>query len=327
MTLNEKAHHASESRWLEANQTYLDEEVRRLHLLLQRRVLWLRRLWRHDPLENYQGLVISEAQADWLLAGEDRQAEAQFYREDPKAAEIGRAVGELEKGLARQAQALAEVGTPPALEVLVRLFGLTPFERNVLLLCLAPELDQTFERLYAYVQDDVTRKYATPHLALTLLGGEGEVDARNGFLPGSPLRHFWLVILEPGPLPGTAQGSRPMRLDDRTADYLRGVNRPDERVSDLLRPIPSVPISQSHHDLVDRLQRFTEPGARQGPWSALNLIGPPGTGKRAVVHALCNQLGLQLYDLDVARLPAPGPERQEILSLMEREVALLQVAL
>jgi AAA+ superfamily predicted ATPase len=327
MRSSEKAHYASESRWLEANQTYLDAEMRRLRLLLQRRVLWLRRLWRHDPLENYKGLVISEVQADWLLAGEDRQAEAQFYREDPKAAEIDRVIEELEKELARQAQALTEVGTPPALEVLVRLFGLTPFERNVLLLCLVPELDQTFERLYAYVQDDVTRKYATPHLALTLFGGEGEVDARNGFLPGSPLRRFRLVILEPGTLPGTAQGTRPIRLDDRTVDYLRGINRPDERVSDLLRPIPPVPISQSHHDLVDRLQHFIESGARQGPWPALNLIGPPGAGKRAVAQALCNQLGLQLYDLDVARLPAPGSERREILSLMEREVALLQVAL
>jgi len=327
MRSNEKAHYASESLWLEANQTYLNWEVRRLRLLLQRRVLWLRRLWRHDPLENYQGLVISEAQADWLLAGEDRQAEARFYREDPKAAEIDRVIEELEKELARQAQALAEVGTPPALEVLVRLFGLTPFERNVLLLCLAPELDQTFERLYAYVQDDVTRKYATPHLALTLFAGDGEVEAWNGFLPGSPLRRFRLVIPEAGPLPGTAQGAYPMRLDGRIADYLRGINRPDERVFDLLRPMPPVPISQSHHKLVDQLRCFIETSARRGPWlPALNLIGPPGAGKRAVGRALCNRLGRQLYSLDVARLPAPGPERQEMMLLMEREAALLQMA-
>ena len=83
--LNEKARHTSESHWQEANQTFLDGEMRRLRLLLQRRVHWLRRLWRHDPLENYQGLVISEAQADWLLAGEDHQAEALFYQEDLEA--------------------------------------------------------------------------------------------------------------------------------------------------------------------------------------------------------------------------------------------------
>src|SRR5215210_5415658 len=168
----------SEPGWTEKNQAYLDGEMRRLRLLLQRRVLWLRRLWRHDPLENYQGLVISEARADWLLAGENRQAEARFYREDPEAKEAGHALDELEKELARRSP--AEAGTLPALEVLVHLFGLIPFERNVLLLCLAPELDPAFERLYAYVQDDMTRKYATPHLAMTLFGA---ADARNTFLP------------------------------------------------------------------------------------------------------------------------------------------------
>jgi SpoVK/Ycf46/Vps4 family AAA+-type ATPase len=313
-----------ESSWAENNRAYLDEEMRRLRMLLQRRVLWLRRLWRHDPLENYQGLVISESQADRLLAGEDPGAEARFYREDPEAKEIGHAIDELERELARR----AEADTPPALEVLVRLFGLTPFERNVLLLCLAPELDPAFERLYAYVQDDVTRKYATPHLALTVFGGEGEaeVDARNSFLPESPLRRFRLVILEPGQLPAAAQDARPIRLDGRVADYLQGINRPDERVSDLLRPVPHVPISRSHHDLVDRLRRLTGLSARRGSWPALNLIGPPGTGKRAVAHALCDRLGLQLYGLDAARLPAPGPERQEMLRLTEREAVLLQMA-
>src|SRR5215207_6543324 len=109
MTSNQKARHISEeSRWQEANQTYLDEEMRRLRLLLQRRVLWLRRLWRDDPLEEYRGMVITETQADWLLAGEDSQAEARFYQEDPKAAQAGHTIDELEKELRRQAQALTQ---------------------------------------------------------------------------------------------------------------------------------------------------------------------------------------------------------------------------
>jgi SpoVK/Ycf46/Vps4 family AAA+-type ATPase len=329
MTVAESRTQTSEAGWAEKNQAYLDGEMRRLRLLLHRRVLWLRRLWRHDPLENYQGLVISEAQADWLLVGEDRFTEARFYREDPQAAEISSAIDEREKKLAQQAQALAEAGTPPALEVLVHLFGLTPFERNVLLLCLAPELDPTFERLYAYVQDDVTRKYATPHLALSLLGagGEAALDERNSFLPEAPLVRYRLVILEPGPVPGAVHGARPLRIDDRIADYLRGVNRADERISELLRPAPPVPISQAHRDLVDRLKRLMEFGAGQGSWPALNLIGPPGTGKRTLAQELCDRLGFQLYGLDLARLPAPGPERQEIFRLAEREAVLLQIAL
>jgi ATP-dependent 26S proteasome regulatory subunit len=313
--------------WTEVNRNCLRAELHRLRLLLQRRVLWLRRQWQHDPLQNYQGLVISDAQADWLLAGEDRQAESRFYREDPEAAAISRSIAETERELAEQAQALMEAGTPPALEVLVHLFGLTPFERDVLLLCLAPELDPTFERLYAYVQDDVSRKYATPHLALTLFGGEDEPAARNSFLPEAPLRRFRLVSLERSSVPATIPGARPLCLDERIADYLRGVNRLDERVADLLRPMPPALLAPLHCDLVDRLARAIESGACQGPWPALNLMGPSGAGKRAVARALCDRLGLQLYGLDARRLPAPGPERQEMMRLLEREAVLLQMAL
>ncbi len=319
---------ASALSWAEANQSYLNGEWQRLRLLLQRRVLWLRGQWRHDPLQNYQAMVISEEQADWLLAGEDRQAEARFYQENLQAAAIGQSIAGMEQELAGQTQAMVEAGTPPALEVLARLFGLTPFERNVLLLCLAPELDPAFARLYAYVQDDMACKYATPHLALALFGGEGEARlvAQNSFLPEALLRRFRLVTLESS-LMATTPGARPLRLDERIADYLRGVNRPDERVSDLLQPLPHALLSPPHRELVDRLQRSIEADARPVLWPALNLIGPAGVGKRAVARALCDRLGLRLYALDARRLPAPGPERQEMLRLLEREAALWQFAL
>ena len=172
---------STEVTWVTANRDYLDAELRCLRLLLQRRVLWLRRQWKHDPLQSYQAQVISEVQADWLLAGEDAQAEARFYREDSEAAAISQSIAELERQLTEQRQQLTAAGTPPALEMLARLFGLTPFERNVLLLCLAPDLDPTFERLYAYVQDDVRCKYATPHMALSLFAG-----LSPSVLPASP---------------------------------------------------------------------------------------------------------------------------------------------
>ena len=40
---------------------------------------------------------------------------------------------------------------------------------DVLLICLASELDLRYERLYAYLQDDVTRKQPSVDLVLNLL--------------------------------------------------------------------------------------------------------------------------------------------------------------
>lgn len=313
--------------WAEVNGTCLSLEMQRLRLLLRRRVRWLRQLWRHEPLENYQGLVITEAQADWWLNGEDRQAEADFYRKDQDAIALTSSIASLETELSEQSQALAAANTPLAIDGLVGLFGLTPFEREVLLLCLAPELDPGFAQLYAYVQDDVTRRFATPHLALTLyLSDRDNLEARrNSFLPGARLRHFQLVVMDSRSGPTEGQATRSLHLDDRIVDYLRGINRLDERISNLLVPIEPISTTPAHEELVDQLQRFVEPNTRR---RALNFIGPPGSGKQAVAASLCVRFGIRLSKLEPSRLPPAGTiERQQIFRLLERESLLMQMVI
>jgi hypothetical protein len=54
--------------------------------------------------------------------------------------------------------------------------GLDPLESSMLALCAAPELDARYGRLFAYLQDDATRKLASPRLMASLLGS----DVRTG---------------------------------------------------------------------------------------------------------------------------------------------------
>jgi DNA polymerase III delta prime subunit len=273
-------------------------------------------------------MVISEAQADGMLAGEDRLAEARFYQEDPEAARLTRDL---------EAPASHSYGEGlPALEILARFFHLTPFDRAVLLLCLASEVDPAFERLYAYIQDDVTRKYPTPHLALTLFAhlpspegrrneGEGFLSAWNSFLPEAPLRRFGLISLEPV---GAAAGStEPLRLNRRIADYLLGLNRMDEQATRILRPMEIPPLlAPAQEDAVDRLERLLKSWNGSGRMPAINLVGPPGIGRRAVALAACSRLGVGLYSLEFTRLPVPGRERWDLSRLLEREAVLLPAA-
>ena len=58
---------------------------------------------------------------------------------------------------------------PPALETLCRRSGLSPFERDVLLLCAGVELDSRFAPLCAAAQGDPARPYPTFSLALAAL--------------------------------------------------------------------------------------------------------------------------------------------------------------
>ena len=61
---------------------------------------------------------------------------------------------------AEETQATEVAAISETLAWLVRTYGLTSFDVDVILLALAPELDQRYERLYAYLQDDVTRRPA-----------------------------------------------------------------------------------------------------------------------------------------------------------------------
>jgi SpoVK/Ycf46/Vps4 family AAA+-type ATPase len=309
------------SDWAMLNQAYLASEMQRLRLLLHRRVLWLRKQWKHDPLQSYQGLVISEAQADGLLGGEDRWAEERFYQEDSEAVRITRDLEALQNELESRASAVDGAGGPPALEILARFFLLTPFEQDVLLLCLAPELDPAFERLYAYVQDDVTRKYPTPYLALTLFAGY----PWNSFLPEAPLRRFGLISFEPAG--ASVRSAEPLRLNRRIADYLLGLNRMDEQVAHALKPVETTPLlAPAQGEVVGRLERLLKSWNGCGRMPAINLVGPPGVGRRAVARTVCNRLGIGLYKLEFTRLPAPGREQEDLYCILEREAVLLPAA-
>src|SRR6202008_451139 len=54
---------------------------------------------------------------------------------------------------------------------LVASFGLNTLDSIILLLSLAPEFDVRYERIYGYLQDDVSQRHPTVNLMMNLLGG------------------------------------------------------------------------------------------------------------------------------------------------------------
>ena len=307
--------------WLAANHRYLCGELDRLRLLLRRRALWLRTQWAQDGDVESRGFAISDEQADRLLAAADGPAEERFYSADAEALSLAASIETCERDLERQRAVLREARAPAALDVLAELFDLSGFERDVVLLGLAPDLDVSFERLYGYVQDDATRRRPTPHLALALFTHDESERAAawRSLQSDGALRRFHLLTAE-----GEGLGSAPLSVPERVSGYLLGHNRLDERVASVLAPTPSAPLSGRHAEMAEGLGRWVEPLLRQGRWPRLHLVGPAGSGRCAVARALCSRLGLDLFTLDLGRLASAGPD---LPRLLERESALLQLAL
>jgi hypothetical protein len=213
------------------NLSHLQAELARLDVRLQSEV----RRWQiagQDPSDAFRGLYVSDIEAQKLV---DRpfatawghtvsldQAEEQAFTRD-----LERAAHRIE-----EIRTLAiQEGHRLPLDHLCLIFGLGDFEINVLLICLAPHLDLRYERLYGYLQDDVTKKHPTVHLALNLLCGPGKerLEALSFFRESAPLLKRQIVTLsEDTNASPTPLLSRYLHPDGTIVDWLLGEYQPGE---------------------------------------------------------------------------------------------------
>ena len=117
-----------------------------------------------------------------------------------------------------------------ALGRLIGLARLNSFETGCLLLSLALEADLRFDRLFAYAQDDVTKRRPRVELALRLLvPGDQRLAAREHLAADAPLRRLRLMSLhnESGQ-PYTPLPAQSIALDARIAGFLLGQTALDE---------------------------------------------------------------------------------------------------
>lgn len=144
-----------------------------------------------------------------------------------------------------------EALTGTRFEQLRRAFELSPFDLDVVLLVLAPEIDTRYERLYAFLQDDIAKRRPTIDLALNLLSSsvEEKLEHLRRFRADAPLLRHGLVRL--GGAGGAGEQSflsSPLAIDEALVCHLLGHVMLDARIASyarLLPPVRGVPISRA----------------------------------------------------------------------------------
>ncbi len=145
-------------------------ELERLDLLIRTQVARARQL-HNDEAEGISSpaLFISEEEVDALLT---RPIGGPVWATSPLANDIQESVQTKLDHMATQLTERIEdslrQGIFLRLVALARLFDLSVFDLDVVLVCLAPELDRRYERLFAYLHDDLTRRPPTVDLVLNL---------------------------------------------------------------------------------------------------------------------------------------------------------------
>ena len=208
---------------------------------------------------------------------------------------------------------------PPALVLLSQAFGLSTFERHVLLLGVAYALDTGMADLFARAQDNPSRPHPTFALALALF----EAPEWEALSVTRPLRYWRLIELSAhGAVPVTLA---PLQADERIVHFAKGLNTIDERLLPVLVPatMPELPLPASQQAIADTIaQRHAATGR-----VLVQLAGPNRSSKASVAAAAAAAEGCQLRGLLPEALSQPPAEAETFVRLFQRERRLLPLAL
>jgi len=304
-------------------------ELERIDLLVEAQVWRARQSNKSDDL---QGLYISEQEIDALLSHPIGLPRWATIPPSGAAADVRAAVAQLATVLDARQKMSACAGVPLRLQTLTSRFSLSPSEVDTVLLCLAAELDLRYEKLYAYLQDDVTRKRPSVDLVLNLLSTSlsDKLAGRRYFSHFAPLfKHQLISFVDDTANARTPLLNRFLKLDERIVDYLLGDDTIDSR---LIGYVSLLKTSLSSEELVlpagliGRLKPLIEKHRDLGRSLNLYFHGAYGVGKRSTAGALCELLGLKLLVADSARIVSAGPEFATLVNLIMREAKLQQAA-
>ncbi len=221
-------------------------------------------------------------------------------------------------------QPAPEEGPEPApgstLETVCSCFGLTAFERDVLVLAAAVELVPTTAGRCAAASGDPRREYPTFALALATLAGAHW----SALAPVSPLRRWRLVELDDPTTPTTSR----LRADERILHFLAGVSYLDTRLHGLASEVePPDALAPAQRQAAVRVGTAWAGSGGAHARRHVELAGTDRQTRWEVAAAAARASGLALYAVRADDLSTEAAERDALARLWEREAVLVPAAL
>ncbi len=304
---------------------HLQAELARLDVRIQREV----RRWQlagQDPTDTFRGLKVTDQEVDGLLA----RPFGASWGQTVDLAEEAEAYSAAEVEAWRTSQALVALASQHSqtlrLNHLAQACGLDPFEQDAFLICLAPMLDLRYERLYGYLQDDVTRRRASVNLILDLLcePGPERLLQLARFSDEAPLLEAGL--LERVPEPNGAQPSllaQALVADEAIIAWLLGEYRPH---ADLGGHAALLAPAGSEADLVLAGQTWPALAPALRPDAGLPPVlvfhGPDQAGQEATARLAAARLKRPLLRVDLAAAINPDRSALRVLRAALRDARL-----
>jgi hypothetical protein len=302
---------------------YLSSALQRLDLLLHREILRLRATYQLS-LDEFRGLYISDEQVNRLI---DRA----LNHEGPTSA-----IDEL----TRRAEALRITGEhenhdQSPWRCLATEFSLRPTEQDILLLALAPELNLKYETLYAYLNNDVTRKWPTCDLTLRLLSHDpqGRINVQRCLMPDAALFSSGLLqwlSSTPGRPSWLAGG---FSVSSAVLHYLSGIHSLDSRLAlfaEQRAPTATweqIPLPPDKLSALRRVINLLSSSLSNQSAPLVVFDGREGSGRGISAEAICRTLNLALLRVDLDTLRGSSEDVDKLVQAILLQQRLHNAAL
>jgi hypothetical protein len=206
-------------------------------------------------------------------------------------------------------------GFTPALLRCAQLLGLTPFERELLLLVAGLELDRSLRATIATLNGG-SSSAATFALALGVLT-QPHWDALS---PGAPLRYWRLVA----PQPGAPLSEAALRLDERILHFVTGIAATDEQLIGVVRhvDVPAPPAELIDDALARRVEQALAGNDDSGAIVVLHSDPFDAVAVRDLALTTTARLAVSGMWIAAHDLPEDAARLAELARRIDREAVL-----
>jgi len=285
---------------------------------------------RHTASDGHAGILSSLRNLEWRLLSMVQAMAAQTGHEpgaDPfrglyvSQSDVWQYLREPGAYVIPRGDSVERLAAGSAFASLGELYALSHRELDTLLVALAPDLDPRYERIFAYLQDDVARRRPSVDLVLSLLSASAadKFDQRSIFSGSGPLMANRLIRLSGDEL--TPLARREVCVESQIAAFLLGETGLDARLARFTRILEGTPEGVEADAALFSIARGA---AGRRPPLRIYFQGRDETEKRTAAAALAARLGVDLVVADIGRAARGTADLEDWLRCLAQDAFLRQ---
>ncbi|MBN2532166.1 MAG: AAA family ATPase [Spirochaetales bacterium] len=318
------------------NREHIYDELLLVDLLIQAEVVRFRSVYQEEQ-QKFKGLYISEQEVDELLKGNTpgyKWTMSPNEVDEEYESLIG-AIKSFSQKVREKIENSLQKGMRLNLIELSKIFTLTSREIDILCICLAPHFHTKYRKLFAYLQNDVTKKNPQVDLIVNLLSDsfEDKLSYWKYFSAQSPLfKNKLLEYIEDPYDTNKPLLSREIKVNNRIVGFLLESSYIDDDLAVVARLYKSdenladIALREETYAKLQNFRSYYKQNLDKNNF-IFSFYGPHGSQKLEVASSLCSELGILLLEVDLLALHYSSITFEYGMDLFLRESKLIPAAL